>query len=187
MQILKTIIKIVFGVIFCYFVLTVVVSLFSSGESSSTPEEITLSDGLYTEAGQTLRTEYFDVTLHYGYILKVLYNNRSEVLKAEEGSLYLILNITFKNIDTESRMLTDGEVLTRHNETVYRFDKAETVMLEGWSTKLDQINPLTSKTTRIVFKIPTELKGDVYYRPGRSDKKDLILIGNLEKMNLYDK
>lgn len=41
-------------------------------------------------------------------------------------------------------------------------------------------NPLTSKTTNIVYKIPAEIKGAAYYRPGRSSKKDLIELGNIE-------
>jgi len=54
------------------------------------------------------------------------------------------------------------------------------VFVEGWGLMMDQINPLTSKTTKLVYKIPAEIKGLAYYRPGRSNKNDLISLGNIE-------
>jgi hypothetical protein len=77
-------------------------------------------------------------------------------------------------------MISDGEVVINYNGKDYLFDKSETVLLAGWGTMLDQLNPLTSKTTNLVYKIPTEIKGPAYYRPGRSNSDDLIAIGNIE-------
>lgn len=131
--------------------------------------------------GETLSTEYFDVTVNKVSIKKsVSTGNEFADLKAEPGNKYLIINTTFKNIDNESRMLMDGEVVINYNGKDYTFDKSETVMLEGWGLLLDQINPLTSKTTNIVYKIPEELKGVAYYRPGRASSNDLIELGNVE-------
>ena len=101
-------------------------------------------------------------------------------LKAEPGNKYLVMNTTFKNTDSESRMLMDGEILINYNGKDYTFDKSETVMLEGWGLLLDQINPLTSKTTNIVYKIPEELKGVAYYKPGRAGSNDIIELGNIK-------
>ena len=101
-------------------------------------------------------------------------------LKPEQGNLYLIINASFKNTDNESRMLMDGSVWINYNGKNYEFDKAETVMLEGWGLLLDQINPLTTKTTNLVYKIPAEIKGNAYWQPGRADSDQKILLGNLE-------
>ena len=131
--------------------------------------------------GETLPTEYFEVTVNNVKVKKsVSTGNEFADLKAESGNKYLIMNTTFKNIDNESRMLMDGEILINYNGKDYTFDKSETVMLEGWGLLLDQINPLTSKTTNIVYKIPEELKGVAYYKPGRAGSKDLIELGNIE-------
>jgi hypothetical protein len=131
--------------------------------------------------GETLPTEYFEVTVNNVKVKKsVSTGNEFADLKAEPGNKYLIMNTTFKNIDNESRMLMDGEILINYNGKDYTFDKSETVMLEGWGLLLDQINPLTSKTTNIVYKIPEELKGVAYYKPGRAGSKDLIELGNIE-------
>jgi hypothetical protein len=38
---------------------------------------------------------------------------------------------------------------------------------------------LTSKTTKLVYKIPNEIKGNAYYHPGRSDDGEVILLGSI--------
>lgn len=97
----------------------------------------------------------------------------------EDGIHYLIINVTFKNTDDESRMLTDGEVLINYNGKEYKYDRSEMIALKGWGLMLDQINPLTSRTTNLVYKIPAEIVGKAYYRPGRASKNDLIELGEI--------
>lgn len=72
--------------------------------------------------------------------------------------MYLIINVTFKNTNNESRMLIDGSVWINYNGKDYEFDKSETVMAEGYGILLDQSNTLISKTTNLVYKIPAEIK-----------------------------
>jgi hypothetical protein len=159
-------------------------SMDDGGDSSSSSSSSTVSaDNTATakQLGETLSTKYFDVTVNEVSLQdRVSTGNQFADLKKEAGNQYLILNTTFKNTDGESRMISDGEVIINYNGKDYLFDKSETVMLEGWGTMLDQLNPLTSKTTNLVYKIPTEIKGPAYYRPGRSSKSDLIAIGNIE-------
>lgn len=161
---------------------------FGSGDdkkstTSNTTSEIATNNTAkkYVKIGEILPTEYFDVRVNKVSVKKsVNVGNEFADLKEEAGNKYLIINATFKNTDTESRMLTDGEILINYDGKDYTFDKSETVMLEGWGLFLDQINPLTSKTTNIVYKIPEELKGTAYYKPGRTGGNDLIELGNIE-------
>lgn len=134
-----------------------------------------------TQVGEPLKTEYFDVTVNkVGVEESINTGNQFADLPKESGTKYLVLNATFKNTSNESRMLMDGELLINYNGQDYKFDKSETVMLEGWGLLLDQINPLTSKTTKLVYKIPNEIKGTFYYRPGRANSDDLIELGAIE-------
>lgn len=135
----------------------------------------------YPTIGQTLHTEYFDVTINKAGLSQRI-NTGNEFLdqKADAGNQYLIINTTFKNIDNESRMLTDGTVYITYNGKEYEFDKSETIMAEGWGLMLDQINPLISKTTNLVYKIPLEIKGPATYKPGRSDDEQRISLGELK-------
>jgi hypothetical protein len=154
------------------------------GNSSSSSSEQTEQKGEEPNrvgVGQILHTNYFDITVNEVHLMdRVNTGNEFADLKPEQGIQYLIINASFKNIDKESRMLIDGSVWINYNGKDYEFDKSETVLLEGWGLLLDQINPLTTKTTNIVYKIPEEIKGNAYWQPGRADSDQKILLGNLE-------
>lgn len=150
----------------------------SSSSSEQTEQKTEAPKGV--GIGETLRTDYFDITVNKVSLEdRVNTGNEFADLKPEQGNLYLIINASFKNTDKESRMLMDGSVWINYNGKDYEFDKAETVMLEGWGLLLDQINPLTTKTTNLVYKIPAEIKGNAYWQPGRADSDQKILLGNL--------
>lgn len=157
---------------------------------SSTADNLSSSSNEQTEqktegsksvrVGEVLHTDYFDITVNKVSLEdRVNTGNEFADLKAEQGNMYLIINATFKNTDQESRMLMDGSVWINYNGKDYEFDKSETVILEGWGLLLDQINPLTTKTTKLVYKIPAEIKGTAYWQPGRADKDQKILLGGL--------
>ena len=150
----------------------------SSSSSEQTEQKTEAPKGV--GVGETLHTDYFDITVNKVSLEdRVNTGNEFADLKPEQGNMYLIINATFKNTDKESRMLMDGSVWINYNGKDYEFDKSETVMLEGWGLLLDQINPLTSKTTNLVYKIPAEIKGNAYWQPGRADNDQKILLGNL--------
>lgn len=131
--------------------------------------------------GQVLHTDYFDITVNSVSLEdRVRTGNQFADKKPEPGNMYLIIDASFKNTDNESRMLADGSVWINYNGKDYEFDKSETIMLEGWGLLLDQINPLTSKRTKLVYKIPAEIKGPAYWQPGRASSDEKIALGNLE-------
>ncbi len=131
--------------------------------------------------GETGVTDYFEILVNKVVVSdRVNTGNQFADLNREPGNQYLAFKITFKNIDNESRMFTDGDVLINYNGKEYRYDKSETILLEGWGTMLDQINPLTSKTTNLVYKIPQEITGDLYWRPGRNSKNVTFYLGNIQ-------
>lgn len=153
----------------------------SSASSSTEQTETKKSEPTGVGVGQVLKTDYFDITVNEVSLNdRVNTGNQFADLKPEQGNLYLIINASFKNTDSESRMLMDGSVWIEYNGKNYQFDKAETVMLEGWGLLLDQINPLTTKTTNLVYKIPAEISGPAYWQPGRAKKNQRIFLGNLE-------
>jgi Domain of unknown function (DUF4352) len=157
-------------------VITFLVIAFASSESSSTKSTATMEP---VSVGQVGKTDYFEIIVNKVEINeRVRTGNQFANLKAEPGNTYLIFNITFKNVDNESRMFTEGDVLINYNGKEYTFDHPETVMLEGWGTFLDQINPLTSKTTNLVYKIPSEITGNIFWRPGRNSSDVVFFLGN---------
>lgn len=167
-------------------VLIVIGQLSKNSDSSSTSNSSEQTDANNSEptgvsVGQILKTDYFDITVNEVSLNdKVSTGNQFADQKPEQGNMYLIINASFKNTDSESRMLMDGSVWIEYNGKNYEFDKAENIMLEGWGLLLDQINPLTIKTTNLVYKIPAEIKGPAYWQPGRATKSQKIFLGNLE-------
>ena len=152
-------------------IIVILVAIFSDNKSTTEQKK---EIGI----GETLKTDYFDVTVNkVGTSNWIDTGNEFSDLKPEDGSKYIVLNVTFKNTDSESRMIIDGSLLINYNGKDYEFDKSEPIMADGWGLFLDQINPLIKKTTKLVYKIPDEITGDVYYKPGRSDGK--INLGSI--------
>jgi hypothetical protein len=150
----------------------------SSSTEQQTEQQIEAPKGV--TVGEVLKTDYFDIIVNKVRLEEsVNTGNEFANLKSEQGNMYLIINASFKNTDTESRMLSEGSVFINYNGKNYEFDKSESIMLEGWGLFLDQLNPLTTKTTNLVYKIPAEIKGDAFWQPGRADSDQKILLGNL--------
>lgn len=153
----------------------------SESDNGSPQAMVKSKQAVRVELGQPLKTDYFEVVVNKVSLKNsVRTGNEFADKEPEEGNMFLILNTSFKNIDNESRMLTDGVVWVEYNGKEYQFDNSETVMLEGWGLMMDQINPLTTKKTNLVYKIPAELKGPAYYQPGRADKDQRIFLGELK-------
>lgn len=130
--------------------------------------------------GNVLKTDYFDVTLNGASTGdQIDTGNEYSDVQADAGNKFIILDVTFKNTDTESRMIMDGSIFINYNGKDYEFDKAETILAPGYGTMLDQINPLISKSTKLVYKVPAEIKGAAYWQPGRADSDQKFYVGNL--------
>ena len=153
----------------------------NSSNASSSSTETKTSAAPAIGIGQTLKTDYFEVTVSKaGLTNKLNTGNQFSDEAAGQGNQFLVMTTTFKNIDNESRMITDGSVFINYNGKDYEFDKSETIMAEGFGLMLDQINPLTSKTTKLVYKLPAEIKGPAYYKPGRASDNERIYLGDLK-------
>jgi len=90
-----------------------------------------------------------------------------------------MINITFKNIDSESRLFSEGSVFIDYNNKVYEFDKTEAILADGWGSFFDQLNPLISKTTNLVYKLPSEIKGNAIWVPGRNYDEKKFFLGKI--------
>ncbi len=134
-----------------------------------------ISEPSQPSIGGTLRTSYFEITLNDAAVGTSIATGNpfidQEQGRAGSGNKFIVLDVTFKNIDNESRMPTDGALYFLINGKEYKFDKTEVILAEGWGLFFDQLNPFTKIRTRIVYKVPAELRGTVYWQPGRADKK----------------
>lgn len=133
--------------------------------------------------GEVLKTELFDITVNDAELINYLdTGNEFTDLEAGEGMTFLVLSITFKNVDTESRTVFAGSVeLVTPEGKNYLFDKDETMIAEGWGVTFEEINPLTTLTTNIVYKVPADIRGSLYYHPERAAEEEYIFLGDIQE------
>lgn len=133
------------------------------------------------KVGEHLNTKYFDVIVNSAdFYNEVNTGNQFSGLADEDGTDFLIINVSIKNTSDESRMLTDGKVVIESEGKVYNYDKSETIMEKGWGLVLKQINPLVTVTTNVVYKVPSGIKGSFYYNPARSGE-ERVFLGSISK------
>jgi hypothetical protein len=96
-----------------------------------------------------------------------------------EGSRFFIVDASFKNLDTESRLPAEGSLYITYNGKEYEFDTTEAVMSKGYNIWFKSVNPLITMKTKIVYRIPEEIHGDVYWKPGRNPKGVKLFAGNI--------
>jgi len=155
------------------------------GDSQAKVESVTTEPESYPTVGDKINTDYFEISLNKAWVdSKVKTGNLFSDVGPEVGNKFLILNITFKNIDSESRLFSNGSVFFDYNNEVYEFDKAETILTQGWGSLFDQLNPLISKTTNLVYKIPSEIQGGIVWIPGRNQEANGFFLLLDDKDNL---
>jgi len=168
--------KNLFAILFCF-------AAFACGNAESKTRINGAANSSKGSVGilETLKTDYFDVTVNSVKVEDHV-NTGDEFtnIPKEDGAKFLILDLSIKNTDSESRTMYDGDILVNFNGKDFKFDHAETILADGWGILLDQINPLMTKKTKVVYKIPAELKGPAFYNPGRADANQKIFLGEIK-------
>ncbi|WP_429491542.1 hypothetical protein [Pseudomonas sp. S30_BP2TU TE3576] len=123
---------------------------------------------------------YFEVSANKAYATnKVGTGNQFAEPKQWEGSRFFVVNASFKNLDTESRLPIGGSLFINYNGKDYEFDTVEPIMLEGYNIWFKSINPLITMKTKIVYRIPNEVSGEVFWRPGRNPSDTRLWVGKV--------
>jgi hypothetical protein len=155
--------------------------------NTSTATPINQSHGTALgEVGKPYTTRYFEVTVNQVSLSPTVvtdneFTNSMIEKKADQDTVYLIINTTYKNTDTEGRSISAGDLIITVNGKDITFDKAESIHAKGWGLTLETINPMMKLTTNIVFRIPKELKGSARFVPhSRAKSGEAILLGNLQ-------
>ncbi len=155
-------------------ILSVIGSLGTSSPSKSNIQTVTDSPSEdkaplaeQPKVGSTLKSDKWEITLNSFKSVKTIKTGNEFLDPAPDPyAKYVILNVTYKNIDDTGRTLTDsGQLYIDYNGKNYEFDKTESILSDGWGLFLESMNPLTKKTTNIVFKVPSEIKGKVFWLP----------------------
>lgn len=123
---------------------------------------------------------YFEVSANKAFATrKVRTGNKYAEPKQWEDSRFFVVNASFKNISTESRLPIGGSLFINYNGKDYEFDTVEPIMLEGYNIWFKSINPLITMKTKIVYRIPNEVNGEVFWRPGRNPTDTRLWVGKV--------
>lgn len=119
-----------------------------------------------------VRVGFFDVSINSCKVsnLPVTGNKRTEP-KVWEGTRFVVIDANFKNQDSEGRLPDAGSLIVKYKGRELRYDNAETIMQEGYGIYFKSVNPLISMPTKIVYRIPNELSGELFWQPGRNPDK----------------
>lgn len=167
----KTKLKVI-GVIFIFLIIGI-----SMIGNSNTPRKNQRAN--MVKINQVLKTRYFDVMVNGINFQKIIYPaNGYGVRNYERGIKYLIIDLTIKNTDNESRIAVNGTVFIDYNGKRLKFDEAENIVGPGWGL-LETLNPMIAIRTNVVYKLPEEITGQLYYQPGRSSSDEIIHIGTI--------
>jgi len=148
----------------------------ASQSTQATPQQNTLF-----AVGQSFRTDYFEVTVNdVSATAAIDTGNQFTSMRADSGNQFLLLNITIRNIDDESRMFSDGSAFLETGGKRYEFDHPETIIDDRFSL-MEQINPMVSKTINIAYKIPDGVEADAYWIPGRNSHDAQVSLGHIKK------
>ncbi|WP_454866624.1 hypothetical protein [Pseudomonas umsongensis] len=124
---------------------------------------------------------YFNVSADSAYYGKsVNTGNQFAEPKKWDGSRFFVIRASFKNLDTESRLPVEGSLFINYNGKDYEFDSVEPIMLEGYNIWFKKVNPLITMKTKIVYRIPNEIHGEVFWRPGRNPSDTKLWLGYID-------
>lgn len=136
------------------------------------------ANGGDAEYSASEKIDHFEVTLYSCSVKSHLgLKNKSAEPKSAGDSEFLILDVSFKNVDTESRMPLAGSVFINYNGKRYQFDNPETIWQDGWDLRFGKINPLLTERTKLVYKIPLHMRGDAEWIPGRNQTNVKLTCG----------
>ena len=93
---------------------------------------------------------------------------------AGQGNKFLVIDVYIKNVDIESRIISAGEVRASNNGKWLKFENPEIIFSADY-IGFENLNPLTSVTGKIVFKVPADLEGPFYWIPPRSNNRIKLL------------
>lgn len=120
---------------------------------------------------RTGRFGYFDITVNNcGIRSSVGAKNKYSEPSKWEGSQFVVVDTRFRNMDKEGRLPFVGSLIIKTSSgNELRYDNTETIMSEGYGIYFKSVNPLVTMPTKIVYRIPTDIEGEILWEPGRND------------------
>jgi hypothetical protein len=128
------------------------------------------TSGARTPTGEGVRCGYFEVTVT-GARLADSAGSEGMATRAGAGNKLLIVTARVRNVDNEARMFMAGSLWAGGAQ----YDAPEPVLAEGYLNVLDNLNPGTTWSGKIAWKVPATIARPVDWQPARSDTRIRVL------------
>lgn len=132
---------------------------------------------------ESIRGNQFEITINNVKIANAVNTgNQFTSLSRKTGQKYLILDLTFKNIDNKTRTVNDeGKIaIFKEGWETLIIDRSETVAREDIGILLQHINPTMTKRFKLIYAIPDNFIGfRIGYFSSYLPTKTFIDLGNL--------
>ncbi len=152
-----------------------------NGSARENVRDVTTAKGpLVANMGESIHTRFFDVTVEKISVTdKVTDLNQAHGLSEERNSQYLVIEISLKNLDKESKLMPAGELQIESGAETMKYERSETILKDGWGELMDNIGTGETMKTKLVYKVPAGIHGKVYYYPEILYSKDRIFLTDL--------
>lgn len=122
------------------------------------------------------RLGYFDISVKSCSVSSVV-GTKSKYSEPEkwEGSQFVVIDARFRNMDKEGRLPFEGSLIIKTpNGDELRYDNTENIMEKGYGIYFKSVNPLVTMPTKIVYRIPSDIVGEILWEPGRNNEGNVM-------------
>jgi hypothetical protein len=114
------------------------------------------ADGLQVGLNDAVRTER-------------LQPSRFEDKQAAPGDTFVVLDVSVRNPGRDTRVFNEGALVVAAGGREHRFATPENILADGYLL-LEALKPGSSVRGKVVYEVPADLAGDVYWLPGNGQR-----------------
>lgn len=92
--------------------------------------------------------------------------NRNHEPERWEGSRFYEVDISVKNIGRESKRPVAGSIFIVKDGVEYEYDTLVPVFADGYNFGSGRLNPLLTVRSKVVYRVPDDVNGEVFWGPG---------------------
>lgn len=146
--------------------LLLVLSIITGGLYYAKHKESEESDITYVSYLEEIKENGFKIKINSVKIVDYVIIDNYNTLKQDNNNKYLIINVSFINIETSPKRLKSEPILVnRYFDTVIHFYEPIEINNNSWWPLNENINPDVTETINILFKIPSNFYGDLFLTP----------------------
>ncbi|HEX2596191.1 MAG TPA: DUF4352 domain-containing protein [Luteimonas sp.] len=120
-------------------------------------------------ARATVPASGLQVSLDHALRTERLQPSRFEDKEAAPGDTFIVLDVRVRNPGRETRVFNAGPLLIVAGGKEHRFDTPENILADGYLL-LEALKPAASVRGRIVYEVPADLSGAIYWLPGNGQR-----------------